>query len=242
MKGCPLSCWWCHNPEGLNPQPEIVEMTEKVGDKEFIIKEKAGSYYSVNEIIDILEKERIFISQSNGGVTFSGGEPMLQHEFLLEALKACKANGYHTAVDTSGYSQIENYKTVIPFTDLFLFDLKHLDDTRHNKFTSVSNTLILRNFKLILASGKDTMVRIPIVPGFNDDWEHLNELKSFLLKMKTENLKKICLLPYHKIGASKYKRFKILYRMDGVKPPSRERMNELKTFFSETGIKVKIGG
>jgi pyruvate formate lyase activating enzyme len=242
MKGCPLSCWWCHNPEGLNTQPEIVEMTEKVGDKEFIKKEKAGSYYSVNEIIDILEKERIFISQSNGGVTFSGGEPMLQHEFLLEALKACKANGYHTAVDTSGYSQIENYKTIIPFTDLFLFDLKHLDDTRHNQFTSVSNTLILRNFKLILDSGKDTMVRIPIVPGFNDDWEHLNELKSFLLKMKTENLKKICLLPYHKIGASKYKRFNIPYRMDGVKPPSRERMNELKTFFSETGIKVKIGG
>jgi pyruvate formate lyase activating enzyme len=242
LKGCPLSCWWCHNPEGLNPQPEIVDMTEKVGDKEFIKKEEAGRYYSVSEIIEILDKERIFISQSNGGVTFSGGEPLLQTEFLLEALKACKASGYHTAVDTSGYSQAENYRAIIPFTDLFLFDLKHPDNKKHTLYTGVSNKLIISNFKYLLDNRKDIMVRIPVIPGFNDDRQSLAEFRELLSKSAGKNLKKICLLPYHRIGASKYKKFNIPYRMDNVKPPSRERMNDLKAYFSETGIKVKIGG
>jgi pyruvate formate lyase activating enzyme len=242
MKGCPLSCWWCHNPEGISPFPENVEQTNKIGEKEFRYIEEAGKYYTTDDILGIIEKEKIFISESKGGVTFSGGEPMLQTEFLVEALNACKTNGYHTAVDTSGYSQAENYKAIIPVTDLFLFDIKHLDDTKHELYTSVSNSVIINNFQLVLESGKDIIVRIPIVPGFNDAQEHLEKIRSFLIKSKKKNLKRICLLPYHKIGASKYKRFKIPYRMDGVKPPSRERMNELKTFFSETGIKVKIGG
>jgi pyruvate formate lyase activating enzyme len=131
MKGCPLSCMWCHNPEGISPFPEYVIRSDKVGEKEFRNREEAGKYYSVENILEILEKERVFINQSKGGVTFSGGEPMLQFKFLLEALKACKENDYHTAVDTSGYSSEENYKSIIPLTDLFLFDIKHLDEARH---------------------------------------------------------------------------------------------------------------
>ena len=100
--------------------PETIVKVDKVGEKEFISNEVAGKYYSVENILEILEKERVFINQSKGGVTFSGGEPMLQFEFLLEALKICKANDYHTAVDTSGYSSPENFKSIIPFTDLFL--------------------------------------------------------------------------------------------------------------------------
>lgn len=242
LKGCSLSCWWCHNPEGLNPRPETVEVTEKVGEKKFVRKEEAGKYYSVNEILEILERERIFISQSNGGVTFSGGEPMLQTEFLVEALKACRENGYNTAVDTSGYSQAVNYKKIIPYTDLFLFDLKHPDDEKHLKYTGVSNKLIISNFKYLIESGKEIMVRIPVIPGFNDDMQSLNDFSELLTKSSAGNLKKICLLPYHRIGASKYKRFGIPRRMDEVKPPSHERMKELKAYFAETGIKVKIGG
>jgi pyruvate formate lyase activating enzyme len=105
MKGCPLSCWWCHNPEGISPLPENVELTEKVGEREFRKNVTAGEWYSVNDILGIIEKEKIFISESKGGVTFSGGEPLLQIDFLLEALKACKSHGYHTAVD------IHNLKT-----------------------------------------------------------------------------------------------------------------------------------
>jgi len=242
MKGCPLSCWWCHNPEGISPLPEKIELSEKVGEKEFVKIADAGKFISVDEILNILDKERIFIAQSGGGVTFSGGEPMQQPEFLLEALKASRENGYHTAVDTSGYSLPANYSAIIPYTDLFLFDIKHLDDDKHEKFTSVSNTLIINNFKMILDSGRDVMVRIPVIPGFNDDDVHLEKMKSFISENRADNLRKICLLPFHRIGSSKYKRMNIPDRMNGVEPPSAARMNELKRFFAETGIRVKIGG
>jgi len=242
MKGCPLSCLWCHNPEGIYPLPETVIKINKVGQRKFSKSEEVGEYYSIENIIKTVESERIFINQSGGGVTFSGGEPLMQFEFLLEVLKACKSNYFHTAVDTSGYSSLENYKSIIPFTDLFLFDIKHMDDVKHIALTGVSNKGILDNYRFLLESGKDIMVRIPVIPGINDDPEHLENMRNFLLLTKTESLKKINLLPYHKIGSSKYKKFNIPYRMGNIEPPSKEKMNELKEFFSEVGIKVKIGG
>jgi pyruvate formate lyase activating enzyme len=242
MKGCPLSCIWCHNPEGISPLPEIVRQTSRVGEMKFTKNEEVGKYYTVNDVLEILEKEKVFINQSKGGVTFSGGEPLLQFEFLLEALKACKVKGYHTAVDTSGYSSAENYKSIIPFTDLFLFDIKHLDELRHIETTGVSNIGILANYRLLMESGKDLMIRFPIIPGINDDADHLERLRGFIISTKTDSLKRINLLPFHKIGSSKYKRFNIPYRMDGVEPPSKEKMKTIQEFFMETGIKVKIGG
>jgi len=242
MKGCPLSCWWCHNPEGISPDRETAEMIHRVGEKEFRIKEEAGEYFSADDILRTLGKDNIFIVQSSGGVTFSGGEPLYQSEFLLEALKACRAGGYHTAVDTSGYSQSENFRAIIPFTNLFLFDIKHLDDAKHISCTGVSNSLIISNFELVLNKGTDMFVRIPVIPGYNDDEEHLGKLRKFLTDHKAKNLKRINLLPFHRIGSSKYKRFSIPYRMSDTQQPSKERMNDLKMYFSETGIKVKIGG
>ena len=242
MKGCPLACLWCHNPEGISPFQESVIMSNRVGLKEFSSKSEVGKYYSVASVLEILDKEKVFINQSKGGVTFSGGEPMLQFDFLLEALKACKRNGYHTAVDTSGYSSAENFRSIIPFTDLFLFDIKHLDEAKHIESAGVSNTGILDNYKLLLNSCKDIIVRIPVIPGFNDDPVHLERLRDFLKSGKTMSLKKINLLPYHKIGSSKYKKFNIPYKMDLVEPPAKDKMMELKEYFSDTGIKVKIGG
>jgi pyruvate formate lyase activating enzyme len=242
MKGCPLNCMWCHNPEGISYLPETVMQTNRVGDREFSKNEEVGKYYTVNSILEILGKEEVFMNQSKGGVTFSGGEPMLQFKFLLDALQACKKNGYHTAVDTSGYSSAENYKSIIPFTDLFLFDIKHLEEARHIESTGVSNIGILDNYRLLLESGKDIMVRIPIIPGFNDNIDHLEKLKHFLIATKTGSLKKINLLPFHKIGTSKYKKFNIPYRMGNTEPPDKEKMQKLKEFFLETGVKVKIGG
>jgi pyruvate formate lyase activating enzyme len=242
MKGCPLSCWWCHNPEGISPDREMIVQTRRVGEMEFSGNEEVGKYYSVSDILAILEKERIFFQQSQGGVTFSGGEPMMQFEFLLEALKACKANGYQTAIDTSGYSSPENYKAVMPFTDLLLFDIKHLDNSKHLEYTGVSNFGILDNLRMILKNGKAIMVRIPVIPGINDDQGHLNDLRNLIAELKCENFKRINLLPFHRIGKSKYKKFNLPYRMNDTEQPSPERMRELKEFFSETGIKVKIGG
>jgi pyruvate formate lyase activating enzyme len=242
MKGCPLNCLWCHNPEGISPFPEIAIKADRIGDREFSKTEEVGKYYMVDTILEILDKEKVFMNQSKGGVTFSGGEPMLQFEFLLEALKTCKEHGYHTAVDTSGYSSVENYKSIIPFTDLFLFDIKNLDDAKHIESTGVSNIGIIDNYKFLLDSGKDIMVRIPVIPGINDDPGHMERLRHFLASTKTDSLKKINLLPFHKIGSSKYKKFNIPYRMGNVEPPDKDKMEKLKEFFMETGIKVKIGG
>jgi pyruvate formate lyase activating enzyme len=242
MKGCPLNCMWCHNPEGISPLAETVIRTDKVGEREFRNSEDAGKYYSVEDVLEILEKERVFINHSKGGVTFSGGEPMLQFDFLLEVLKRCKENGFHTAIDTSGYASADYYKSVIPFTDLFLFDIKHLDDSKHIGYTGVSNIGILHNLRLLLGSNKEIWVRIPIIPGYNDDTDNLEKMKQFLSSAGTKSLKKICLLPYHKLGSSKYRKFNMLNRMENVQPPSKERMNELKDFFNEIGVKIKIGG
>jgi pyruvate formate lyase activating enzyme len=242
MKGCPLHCKWCHNPEGISPDSETVTRINRIGDKEFKRDEVVGELYTVESVLKILDKERVFINQSKGGVTFSGGEPTLQPEFLFEALKACKANGYHTAVDTCGYSSVENFKQILPYTDLFLFDIKHLDDAKHIEATGVSNAIILENFRFLIASGKDIMVRFPVIPGYNDDSAHIDEMKSLLLKLKTDSLKKINLLPFHKIGSSKYKRFNMPYKMEGTEPPDHERMIWMKEVFTKTGIKVKIGG
>jgi len=242
MKGCPLSCWWCHNPEGISPEPEEIVNVDRVGEMEFSKKETAGRYYEVNEIMQILEKERIFFENSNGGVTFSGGEPMMQPAFLLEALTACKYNGYHTAVDTSGHFPDSSLKKVLPVTDLFLFDLKHLDPERHDLYTGVSNKIIIKNLHKIVDSGTDIMLRVPVIPGINDDDIHLKMLKLFINDIKADNIKTISLLPYHKAGTAKYRKFNRTNKMETIKPPAQQRMNELRDYFSDTGIKVKIGG
>ena len=242
MKGCPLECIWCHNPEGILPYPEKVMRSNKVGGKSFTTEEEVGKYYTVKDVIEILDRERVFINQSGGGVTFSGGEPMLQFDFLLDVLKACKTGGYHTAVDTSGYSSTENYKAIIPFTDLFLFDIKHLDDKKHLELTGVSNKIIIDNLLMLSRGGRNIMLRIPVIPGKNDDNVHMKALIDFINTMNKGNINKISLLPYHKIGSTKYRRFNRKWEMEGVEPPSTEEMKLLKELFIETGVKVKIGG
>jgi len=242
MKGCPLACRWCHNPEGISPEPEKLMRSDRVGDREFFQEDLAGKYYSSEELLAIAEKDSVFMRQSGGGVTFSGGEPLMQAPFLAEALGRFKEREFHTAVDTSGYSTADDLRSIIPVTDLFLFDIKHLDDIEHVKHTSISNAIILDNFRIILESGRDVMIRIPVVPGINDDPGYLSELRRFITEARRENVKKINLLPFHAIGVSKYKRFNRQYKMNGTLQPSRNQMNELREFFEETGIPVKIGG
>lgn len=242
MKGCPLSCWWCHNPEGISAEPEKVQMINRIGNKEFKRTEIVGEHYSVKDILAILEKERVFIDKSKGGVTFSGGEPFMQSGFLLEALIACKAAGFHTAIDTSGYFSSGLLKKIIPYTDLFLFDLKHLDPEKHKELTGVTNVTILRNFLLILGSKSEVMIRIPVIPGLNDSTVHMERLSKFIFDNRTKKIKMINLLPYHKIGSSKYIKFNKVNKMQTVMQPSSEKMAELKKLFSGSGIRVKVGG
>lgn len=242
MKGCPLSCCWCHNPEGILPGQETVINIFRIGEREFGRSEEVATCYSVENIIDILERERIFIQHSGGGVTFSGGEPLMQPEFLAAALRACNLAGYHTAVDTSGYAPAGNLRLILPFTDLFLFDIKHLDDKKHIEATGVSNSLILENYRLLLEQAAGIVLRIPVIPGFNDDNVHIEDLLRYISDTRTASLKMISLLPYHRTGESKYRRLNRSWLMEGVEPPGARFMNELKDRFLATGVKVRIGG
>ncbi len=242
MKGCPLSCWWCHNPEGISPDIENIERIDRIGNKEFKVREEVGLSYSIDDLVKLVQKEKVFIEESGGGITFSGGEPLMQSCFVIEALGTFRQMGIHTSLDTSGQCDPGIIESVIPLTDLFLFDIKHLDAELHKKYTGVSNSLILSNYSRILESGTDVFIRIPIIPGFNDDTRHLSNLKDFIISSDTGNIKRVDLLPYHKTGCSKYRRFGLEYKMDGVEQPSDIRMNELKGFFEEPGFKVKIGG
>jgi pyruvate formate lyase activating enzyme len=242
MKGCPLSCVWCHNPEGISPVSSKVCQVDRIGDREFRRDEVVGKYYDPLDILAILEKEKVFINQSGGGVTFSGGEPMMQFDFLLEALMLCREKGYHTSLDTSGLSSPDRFRKIIPFTDIFLFDIKHLDNQKHKEYTGASNDEILKNYDLIARNCRAYMVRIPVIPGFNDDEDYLAGLKQYIKARKSKNLMMINLLPYHKIGSSKYKKFNIPWKMENVEQPSARRMNELKDYFSDIGVRVKIGG
>ncbi|HPL06444.1 MAG TPA: radical SAM protein, partial [Bacteroidales bacterium] len=143
LKGCPLNCAWCHNPEGTSPEPQTVAKSISVDGQVFQEEEKVGLNMSVEQVMQELLKEKVFMDCSEGGVTFSGGEPLMQPAFLKSLLVACKKEGMHTAVDTSGYAKLSVIQDIAPYTDLFLYDLKLMDDKAHRHFTTVSNKLIL---------------------------------------------------------------------------------------------------
>ncbi|MCB0589270.1 MAG: glycyl-radical enzyme activating protein [Phaeodactylibacter sp.] len=241
FKGCPLSCWWCHNPESRSPKPEKAIKTVRIGNTEFRREETVGRYYSVQEVMAAILRDQVFMEQSGGGATFSGGEPMMQAPFLLALLKACKTEGIHTAVDTSGIAARAAFRRILPFTDLFLFDLKHLDDQKHREYTAASNRLILENLRLIAESGVDIWLRVPVIPGYNDDERNLERLRLFIKDNQRSNVRRLSLLPYHPVE-TKYGRCNQEFKLTELEPPSRERMLALQKAFESTGIKTTIGG
>ncbi|HCC70633.1 MAG TPA: glycyl-radical enzyme activating protein [Bacteroidales bacterium] len=242
MKGCPLECRWCHNPEGIRREIQEVERVDRIGNKQFTVKETVGKYYTSEELLDIAMKDMVFIEESGGGVTFSGGEPLMQEGFLSESLKMFNLYGIHTVVDTSGYASRSTIDLILPFTDLFLFDIKHLDPEMHKEYTGVSNEKILDNYNYILGKGKQVIIRIPVIPGFNDDIKQMTALRDFVASQPGANINRVDLLPYHRIGSSKYRRFKLEYKMQDIDQPSTGKMKEMKGFFAGSGVNVKIGG
>jgi len=242
MKGCPLDCWWCHNPEGKSSEQTSVERIDRVGEKEFTSFELVGREYTADELLKKAEKDRVFMEQSGGGVTFSGGEPLMQFDFLLETLQAMKRSGFHTAVDTSGHTSPERLQAILPYTDLFLYDIKHLDPETHMKFTGVSNDLILSNFDMLLKEGAEVMLRIPVIPGVTAEKEYMKQLRSFIESRKTKKIRELNLLPYHKTGSSKYRRFDLPDRMTGISQISNSQLDEYVEILELPGIHIKKGG
>lgn len=226
FKGCNLRCKWCHNPESQSAKkqmmfykskctgcgkckevcPNKLEKCDFCGKCELFCLQDArivcGKDYTVDEVFSEVIKDKSFYENSGGGVTFSGGECMLQIDFLLEILKKCKENGIHTAVDTAGNVPWSSFEKIMPYTDLFLYDVKCLSQQLHIEGTGVSNKLLLENLKKLSACfDGDIIIRVPVICGFNADEAEIRSIGEFL---KTLKVKKTELLPYHKMGEHKY--------------------------------------
>ncbi len=187
-----------------------------------------------------IERDVAFYDESGGGATFSGGEPLLQPDFLLALLRVCKAKEIHTAVDTCGFASWETLDRIRGHVDLFMYDLKLVDDVKHRKFTGVSNALILKNLQALSQQGQRIVLRVPIMPGINDDDENLRRTATFAAALP--HLDRVDVLPYHRTGVEKYERLNKSYGLPEIHPPSDERMADIAQTLREFGLRVKIGG
>lgn len=276
FKGCPLSCWWCHNPEGQAQEPELwlwegrcircgaclevcpqgaiswdghVASTD--GEKCTLCgacveacyaeaREIVGREVTPAQVMAQIEQDIPFYDESGGGVTFSGGEPLLQQDFLLALLRACQEQEIHTAVDTCGFAPWEVLDQIRAYVDLFLYDLKLMDDAKHRKLTGVSSELILRNLQMLSERGHDIFLRVPIVPGVNDDDENIRQIGTFAAGLP--HLNRVDILPYHRAASNKYERLNRVYELPETRPPSNERLAEIAHILRGLGLHVKIGG
>jgi pyruvate formate lyase activating enzyme len=241
LKGCPLRCGWCHNPESQSPDPFTVQVGRKLNGKTMVVDKTYGERIGVEALMDILLRDRHFYEESGGGITFSGGEPMWQPDPLVALLGYCRQHGLHTALDTSGFAEREQFRRVMGLTDLFLFDLKFMDGALHRKYTGVDNGLILSNADFLLENGARLIFRIPVVPGVNTSEKETDRFIRYLGE-RGKQLNEVHLLPYHRIAGNKYSRLRMKQQLPDIQEPTREFMDRLKGRFEGTGLEVLIGG
>ena len=252
FKGCNMKCKWCHNPESQQPQPQLMYYKNKctgcgkcmevcpfnlkkcelcgecVKHCPYEARKICGREYTIDEIFTEVSKDKLFYDTSGGGVTFSGGECMLQIDFLAEILKKCKSAGLHTAVDTAGNVPWDYFEKILPYTDLFLYDIKAVDSEIHKNFTGVSNNLILNNLTGLFARTANIRIRIPIIPGVNDTTAETRNIKKFLSEYKPLEIE---LLPYHSMGEHKYDALNM--KMTNFKMPPQSAIDKLKLSYEE---------
>jgi pyruvate formate lyase activating enzyme len=240
LKGCPMGCWWCHNPESRSPLITSFPKTEKIGESELEVAETVGREVTVAEVIREVEKDTVLFEESLGGVTISGGEPFYQHRFLVRLLKALHKRDIHTCLDTTGHTEKDKMVKAARYTDLFLYDMKHFDDRMHIKYTGVSNRQILDNLKLLDKLEKEVIIRYPLIPGMNDDEADLYRMFAFLDKL--DHRYTVNILPYHKIGANKYQRFSLENKMADINEPTEEQIQKVQKHFEDAGFEVEVEG
>ncbi len=230
LKGCPLHCVWCHNPEGIHPEPQPMRVSRTLDGKETSCNITVGKWHTVSEVFNVIEKDLIFYEESGGGVTYSGGEPLMQPEFLIEMLEMCRRSGIHTAVDTSGHAEPELFTEVCRQADMLLFDIKTTNNQVHLEHTGVDNSLIMKNLHSLAGSDTSVIIRIPIIPGFNDNHKEMKAIRDSLLPLK-KNIRRIDLLPYHRLGRKKYEALGLPIPKVFKPDLTNYQMNELKDVF-----------
>ena len=231
FKGCPLNCLWCSNPESQSFKPE--PMWDKIK-KEHIT---AGEYKTTEEIMEIILKDMDYYIESDGGVTLSGGEVLSQAEFAIELLKECRKHNIHTACETSAFSSPEIFDNFIEYPDLLIIDIKHHNDSEHIKKTGVSLKPIIRNIKHAISQKKDTLFRIPVIPGYNDS---LEDAENFSRLLELNGIYRVELLPFHQFGKSKYKFLNREYEFENTKQIYAEDLAEYREIFLNNKINCII--
>jgi len=276
LKGCPLNCLWCANPESQLFTPQILYFRNKCVscgrcidlcpqdaiqiDDEFGLitnpdrctlcgicvdacyygaREMSGEEMEVCEVLDVIERDRMYYDMTGGGVTISGGEPLMQNGFLRELTRECRERGIHTAIETSLYAGKEAVKRGIEFVDLLFVDIKHIDSDVHEEFTGVRNERILENIMMLDSLGKPFIIRVPFIPGFNDDDNTQRLIYKWAAKLV--NLQWVEILPYHRLGIGKYQGLGRSYPMGNINPVSKQSLSYLKDMGAEIGIEVQIG-
>ena len=240
FKGCPLSCWWCHNPESQRPEPETMQRPAAGGNGRARQNIPVGRQVSVSELIREIEKDVLFYDESGGGVTFSGGEPMMQPDFLAAAIDACAEREIHTALDTSGHAPEPVMIRLLERVDLLLYDIKLMDDAAHRRYTGTSNRRILSNLQAAARLGKPIVIRVPLIPGITDTDENIDRIITFL--KTTDRVQHVDVLPFHHLHGDKYSRLGRTDPMDGVKPPADDRIEAVRRRFQDSGFHVTTGG
>lgn len=232
LKGCVLRCRWCCNPESQNYASEIMTLSGK--------SKTVGEDVAVEEIMAEAEKDAPYYRRSGGGITLSGGECLCQADFAADILRACKDYGFNTAVESAASIQYSEIKKLLPYLDLFLMDIKHIDSAKHKEFTGKDNSLILENAVKLSNNAEKLIIRVPVIPTFNDTPEEIGAIAGFAAGL--HNVNEIHLLPYHRLGQDKYAGLGRVYLMKDIMPPTEAHMNLLKKTAEKTGLKVQIGG
>jgi pyruvate formate lyase activating enzyme len=276
FKGCPLSCRWCHNPEGLQSAPRISYDSKRcIGCGECIqgcpeaavtmtaagiatdrhrcrgcgtcadlcpacARELTEKIVTPAQLMEIVKKDTIFYDASGGGVTFSGGEPLLQADFLIQVLDECGRLEIHRAVDTSGYSDQATLGAAAQRSELFLFDLKVIDGKRHKFLTGVSSKSILDNLKFLYDRGADITIRIPLIPGVNDDRDNIHQICEFLSGLP--KIRNVHILPYHDIQKNKYTKLGMPYAAGDIAVPDSEKLAFTVSHLKSRGFQIGLGG
>lgn len=232
LKGCALRCRWCCNPE--SQAFEIQTMMQN--GKEKVI----GKDVTVREVIDAVKQDMPYYRRSGGGMTLSGGEMLCQSEFATALLRCAKESAINTAVETTGFASWEKIEKMLPYIDTVLMDIKHMDSSKHKEFTTQPNERILENAALIAEHAKKLIIRVPVIPTFNDTPEEIGAIAKFAKSLK--GVTEINLLPYHSFGRDKYEGLGREYKMGDLPSPTDEQMLKLKAVAEQYGLQCKIGG